>query len=102
MFYLKSLGLLPRIISIRYIFQLNKFLFYVALETQQVVWKWTHVCMYLFSRTWILSILIFDLILVISVRNVFLVQNRIISEEYFNTMSKLSLPNAIWLSPSAG
>ena len=56
----------------------------------------------LFSRTWILSILIFDLILVISVRNVFLVQNRIISEEYFNTMSKLSLPNAIWLSPSAG
>ena len=95
MFYLKSLGLLPRIISIRYIFKLNKFLFYVSLETQQVVWKWTHVCMYLFSRTWILSILIFDLILVISVRNVFLVQNRIISEEYFNTMSKLSLPNAI-------
>lgn len=54
MFYLKSLGLLPRIRYIRYIFKLNKFLFYVALETQQVVWKWTHVCMYLFSRTWIL------------------------------------------------
>lgn len=54
MFYLKSLGLPPRIRYIRYIFKLNKFLFYVALETQQVVWKWTHVCMYLFSRTWIL------------------------------------------------
>ena len=39
MFYLKSLGLLPRIIYIRYIFNLNKFLFYVALAIQQVVWK---------------------------------------------------------------
>lgn len=78
------------------------FFFYFARQPfwlpPQLVWKYTHVCMHVFSWTWILSIL--GLNLVITVRNVFLFQSKMTSQECCNTMQNLSLPDAMRLSPS--